>query len=48
MSAQGQISITADMDVTVQGSLGATLDGGPSATVQGEMISVNGITSFGP
>jgi uncharacterized protein involved in type VI secretion and phage assembly len=48
ITAQGQVSISANMDVTVQGSLGATLDGGPSATVQGAMISVNGITSFGP
>lgn len=33
---------------TFKGSLGATLDGGLSSTVQGATISVNGITSFSP
>jgi hypothetical protein len=51
------ISIKSQMDtdieadggqVTVTGNLGATIDGGISATVQAATISINGITSFAP
>lgn len=42
-------SIEADGgQVTVTGTLGATIDGGISATVQAATISVNGVTSFAP
>jgi phage baseplate assembly protein gpV len=47
-AGMGQIDIEAGTQVTVKGTMGATVDGGLAATLKGATVSINGITSFSP
>jgi uncharacterized protein involved in type VI secretion and phage assembly len=48
ISSRMATTVTAGTELSASGKVGATVDGGMSATVRGRMVSVSGITSFGP
>jgi phage baseplate assembly protein gpV len=48
ISSRLATTVTAGTELSASGKVGATVDGGMSATVRGRMVSVSGITSFGP
>ncbi len=48
INSNTDVDIEAQAQATLKGSIGATVDGGVSATLKGAMVSINGITSFSP
>lgn len=48
MSSETGVTIDAATELSLSGAVSAAIDGGASVSVQGAVISVSGITSFGP